>query len=69
MSTVTVEPAGQTTPARPAVPGAKPVMHIQRFDAKTRALHIVVMTTFLLLSATGIPLLFSEAPWARLLAS
>jgi cytochrome b subunit of formate dehydrogenase len=43
--------------------------HVRRFDSQTRALHIVVMTTFLVLSATGIPLLFSDAPWARLLAS
>jgi len=41
----------------------------RRFDPKTRALHIVVMTTFLVLSATGIPLLFSDAPWARVLAA
>ena len=43
--------------------------HLRRFDGQTRALHIVVMTTFLGLSATGIPLLFSDAPWARMLAS
>jgi cytochrome b subunit of formate dehydrogenase len=42
---------------------------VRRFDAKTRALHIVVMTTFLGLSATGMPLLFSDAPWARRLAT
>jgi cytochrome b subunit of formate dehydrogenase len=46
-----------------------PARHIVRFDANTRRLHIVVMTTFLGLSATGMPLLFSEAPWARRLAS
>jgi cytochrome b subunit of formate dehydrogenase len=44
-------------------------LYVQRFDLRTRALHLVVMTTFLVLSATGIPLLFSEAPWARLMAS
>ncbi|HYM24044.1 MAG TPA: hypothetical protein VEU08_12585, partial [Vicinamibacterales bacterium] len=42
--------------------------HFRRFDAKTRALHVVIMVTFLGLAATGMPLLFSEAPWARLLA-
>jgi len=47
-------------PARPK--------HIVRFDRKTRMLHIVVMVTFLGLAATGMPLLFSEAPWARVLA-
>jgi cytochrome b subunit of formate dehydrogenase len=53
---------------RPAVSRAQPV-HVSRFDAKTRALHVVIMVTFLGLSATGMPLLFSDAPWARLLAT
>jgi cytochrome b subunit of formate dehydrogenase len=43
--------------------------HLQRFDRQTRALHVVIMVTFLGLSATGMPLLFSDAPWARLLAA
>jgi cytochrome b subunit of formate dehydrogenase len=43
--------------------------HVVRFDAKTRWLHIVVMTSFLGLSATGMPLLFSDAGWAHALAS
>ncbi len=42
--------------------------HVQRFDAPTRVLHVVIMATFLGLAATGLPLLFSDAPWARLLA-
>jgi cytochrome b subunit of formate dehydrogenase len=42
--------------------------YLVRFDRKTRILHLVVMVTFLGLSATGMPLLFSEAPWARVLA-
>jgi cytochrome b subunit of formate dehydrogenase len=44
-------------------------VHLRRFDRQTRNLHIVVMTTFLGLALTGIPLLFSDAPWARVLAS
>jgi cytochrome b subunit of formate dehydrogenase len=48
---------------RPARP-----LHLVRFDRKTRLLHVVVMVTFLGLAATGMPLLFSEAPWARVLA-
>jgi cytochrome b subunit of formate dehydrogenase len=43
-------------------------IHVARFDRATRLLHIVIMVTFLGLSATGMPLLFSEAGWARLLA-
>jgi cytochrome b subunit of formate dehydrogenase len=42
--------------------------YVRRFDAKTRWLHVLVMTTFLGLSATGMPLLFSDAPWARRIA-
>ena len=52
-----------------AAPAPPPLLFIRRFDAPTRALHIVVMTTFLGLAATGLPLLFSDAPWARLLAA
>ena len=43
-------------------------LHVARFDRAKRWLHVVIMTTFLGLSATGMPLLFSEAPWAKLLA-
>ena len=46
-----------------------PVVHIRRFDGPTRTLHVVIMVTFLGLSATGLPLLFSDAPWSRLLAA
>ncbi len=42
--------------------------HFARFDRATRVLHVVIMTTFLGLAATGMPLLFSDAPWARVLA-
>ena len=65
--TLVAEP--DTQPAPPA-PSTTPVPgHVLRFDAKTRALHVVVMTAFLGLSATGMPLLFSDAGWARALAS
>ena len=49
--------------------GAPPPAHVARFDRGTRALHAVIMVTFLGLSATGMPLLFSDAPWAPLLAA
>lgn len=53
---------------RPLAAAAVPV-HVMRFDTKTRWLHVVIMTTFLGLSATGMPLLFSDAGWARMLAA
>lgn len=58
----------QVTIAQPAAAAFAPHAHIARFDRATRWLHVVIMTTFLGLSATGMPLLFSEAPWARMLA-
>ncbi len=42
-------------------------VHIRRFDRRSRLLHIVVMVSFLGLAATGLPLLFSDAPWGRAL--
>jgi cytochrome b subunit of formate dehydrogenase len=67
MSTATVDRPAEKPPGPPFLAAAE--RHVLRFDGQTRALHIVVMTTFLVLSATGIPLLFSDAPWARLLAT
>ncbi len=58
-------------PAAAAPPDRAPALpaYVARFDAKTRWMHLVTMTTFLGLSATGMPLLFSDAAWARGLAS
>jgi len=38
--------------------------HVRRFGAFERGLHLALMTSFLGLAATGLPLLFVEAPWA-----
>ncbi len=38
--------------------------HVLRFDGFNRALHLALMTSFLGLAATGLPLLFSGASWA-----
>ena len=43
--------------------------HVLRFTTANRVLHVVVMTAFLGLAATGLPLLFSEAAWAPALAA
>ena len=68
MTTLTATPpqAAEVLPT----PGHQPVapIHIRRFDTATRRLHVVVMVTFLLLAATGMPILFSDAPWGRALA-
>jgi cytochrome b subunit of formate dehydrogenase len=42
--------------------------HIRRFGAFNRGLHLALMTSFLGLAATGLPLLFSNAPWAARLS-
>ena len=63
------------TAVKPIAPVDEPVVaapiptYVTRFDARSRWLHLVIMTTFLGLSATGMPLLFSDAPWARMLAA
>jgi cytochrome b subunit of formate dehydrogenase len=44
-----------------------PATHIRRFDRRARLLHLSVMVSFLGLAATGLPLLFSDAAWARVL--
>jgi cytochrome b subunit of formate dehydrogenase len=61
-------PIGQPLPHVSAAPAAA-ALNIRRFDRATMILHIVIMTTFLGLAATGLPLLFSEAPWSRVLAT
>jgi cytochrome b subunit of formate dehydrogenase len=42
--------------------------HVRRFDAFNRGLHLALMTSFLGLAATGLPLLFSSASWAARLS-
>jgi cytochrome b subunit of formate dehydrogenase len=75
MTTVTLDQAelqDRIAPLAPPRPTPAPVpvpAHVRRFDARTRWLHVVIMATFLGLAATGLPLLFSEASWAQLLAS
>jgi cytochrome b subunit of formate dehydrogenase len=69
MTTAMVEQAELQDRRPPAPPVVPAPAHVRRFDARTRWLHVVIMTTFLGLAATGLPLLFSEAAWARLLAS
>lgn len=41
---------------------------VRRFDRVDRLLHAALMVSFLGLAATGLPLLFSTAPWASRLA-
>lgn len=40
-----------------------------RFTSGQRWMHVILFTTFLGLAATGLPLRFSESPWAQLMAS
>jgi cytochrome b subunit of formate dehydrogenase len=42
--------------------------YVRRFGTGDRIQHLVLVITFLGLSATGLPLLFSDAAWARPLA-
>jgi cytochrome b subunit of formate dehydrogenase len=43
---------------------AKTGPHVRRFSSMQMATHVTIVTSFLLLAATGLPLKFAEAPWA-----
>lgn len=38
--------------------------HVRRFSSVQIGTHVTIVTSFLLLAATGLPLKFAEAPWA-----
>ena len=38
--------------------------HVRRFSSMQMATHVTIVTSFLLLAATGLPLKFAGAPWA-----
>jgi cytochrome b subunit of formate dehydrogenase len=47
---------------------ASPKRHVLRFDRADRLLHGLLMTSFLGLSLTGLPLLFATSPWGPRMA-
>ena len=49
-------------------PGSRTSRHIMRFSRTDRLMHGFLMFSFLGLALTGLPLLFSHAPWASRLA-
>lgn len=61
MSTTQIEP--KMTSPMPSEP-----RYYRRFTPQQRALHIVLLVTFLMLAATGLPLRFSSSAWAATLA-
>jgi cytochrome b subunit of formate dehydrogenase len=69
--TKTTAPVAPPAPPAPdaetkAPPPAR--THVVRFALRERRLHLMMMTSFLLLALTGIPLLFAETTWAGKLA-
>jgi cytochrome b subunit of formate dehydrogenase len=46
----------------------EPGPYVRRFRGMYIIMHIVIVTTFLLLAATGLPLKFTNAAWAQVLA-
>jgi len=46
-----------------------PTLYIRRFALPERLLHGCLMLSFLGLSLTGLPLFFSDAPWARTMSA
>jgi cytochrome b subunit of formate dehydrogenase len=45
-------------------PAPAKTQYVRRFSTMQVAMHITVVTSFLLLAATGLPLKFAQAPWA-----
>lgn len=53
----------------PAVPAALAGKHFQRFSRTWRIAHILFAVSLMILTLTGIPLFYPEAPWAKPLMS
>jgi cytochrome b subunit of formate dehydrogenase len=51
-----------------AEPAGNDEQHVRRFSKMNIRLHVVVVVTFLVLAATGLPLKFHWMPWAQQLA-
>jgi cytochrome b subunit of formate dehydrogenase len=68
MTTATIEGPAKAGPDTEGAGQNIAAVYVERFDRATRLLHAVIMVTFLGLAATGMPLLFSDAAWARVLA-
>jgi cytochrome b subunit of formate dehydrogenase len=62
-----LEVAPVVDPTETEAPIAKPAF-VQRFDRIDRTLHGFLMLSFLGLALTGMPVLFSSAPWAARMA-
>ena len=60
----------EESPAAPAAEAAEVAATgwVRRFDGYDRSLHVLLMASFLGLSFTGLPLLFSERAWAARLS-
>jgi cytochrome b subunit of formate dehydrogenase len=67
MTPATLDMPAPVAHERAAAP-PRPGRYLRRFDREARILHAIIMVSFLALAATGLPLLFSEAPWGRVLA-
>ncbi len=67
MSSLSKSPTGAPTPM---ATGAAPVggRYYRRFTRTERIMHVVLMLSFVGLALTGLPLLFSDKPWASVLA-
>jgi cytochrome b subunit of formate dehydrogenase len=60
-------PPPSAAPPDPAAAPSAP-RWVRRFDGYDRSLHVLLMTSFLGLAFTGLPLLFSERAWAAKLS-
>ncbi len=69
MSNQAINPAPQPsgTAAQTSAPANEP-RYFRRFTTGQMWMHVILFSTFLGLATTGLPLRFSESPWARLMA-
>jgi cytochrome b subunit of formate dehydrogenase len=64
-----LHPPVASQPLAAVIRGADATRHVQRFDLEHRILHRLVMLTFIGLTVTGLPVLFSHAAWAHAIAA
>lgn len=66
--TASAEASAVRTPDTASAATTNAARRVVRFDLEQRILHAMTMVSFLGLAATGLPILFSDAPWGRALA-
>ncbi len=59
------EKGDREEPESTSIPGCDEVPHVRRFTLRDRVMHVLLIISFLMLVATGMPLKYSGAVWAQ----